>query len=95
MIAIEAAREGIELTSLAVTVESESDYRGMLGVGDSTPAGPVAMRTRIELTASNAGEDRLREIVERAERRSPVKDALARALPMTTEVVVGRGRAGS
>jgi uncharacterized OsmC-like protein len=89
LVAMEAARDGIELTSLEVNVESESDFRGILGVDDSVQPGPLAVRARIQLTSSDATEDQLREIVERAEMRSPVRDALARALPMTTEIVTG------
>jgi uncharacterized OsmC-like protein len=87
LVAMEAARDGIELTDLAVTVDSESDFRGILGVDDTVQPGPRAVRVRIQLAAANAGEDQLREIVQRAESRSPVRDALERAVSMTTEVV--------
>ena len=86
-VAMEAARDGIELTDLTVTVESESDFRGVLGVDGSVPPGPVAVRVRIELTAPDATEDELRTIVQRAESHSPVRDALAREVSMTTEIV--------
>lgn len=86
LVAMEAARDGVELTDLTVTVDSESDSRGLLGVDDSIPAGPLAVRMRIQLAASNAGEDQLRELVRRAESRSPVRDAIARAVPITTEI---------
>jgi uncharacterized OsmC-like protein len=88
LVAMEAARSGIELTKLSVTVVSESDNRGVLGVGDAPP-GPLSMRVRIELAASNAGEDELRELVHRAESHSAVLDAVSRAVPVTTEVVTG------
>jgi hypothetical protein len=42
---------------------------------------------RIQLAASDATEDQLREIVHRAESRSPVGDAITRAVSMTTEIV--------
>jgi uncharacterized OsmC-like protein len=87
LVAMEAARDGVELTGLEVTVDSESDFRGVLGVDDSVQPGPLAVRVRIQLASSNASQDQLREIVERAETRSPVRDALARVLPMTTEIV--------
>src|SRR5512144_648562 len=48
-VAMEAARDGIELTDLAVSVESETDFRGVLGVDDSLDAGPRSVRVRIEL----------------------------------------------
>ena len=86
VIAMEAARDGIELTALSVTAESESDSRGVLGIGDSIPPGPLAVRVRVELAARNATEDQLRELIQRAQSRSPVGDALVRAVPVTTEI---------
>ena len=87
LIAMEAARDGVELTDLKVTVDSESDFRGVLGVDDSVHAGPRAMRVCIEVAAANATDDELREIVQRAEARSPVRDAVVREVSMTTEIV--------
>jgi uncharacterized OsmC-like protein len=87
LVAMEAARDGLVLTDLTVTVESESDFRGVLGLDDSVNPGPVAVRVRIELAAANATEDQLRAIVERAEGRSPVHDALGREVSMTTQIV--------
>src|SRR3989442_6487980 len=40
LIAMEAAREGIELNRLPVTVASESDDRGILWLDQAVPAGP-------------------------------------------------------
>jgi uncharacterized OsmC-like protein len=89
-VAMEAARDDVELTVLKVSVESETDFRGVLGVnGGSAHPGPITVRVRIELAASNATEEQLQEIVKRAEAHSPVRDALAREIPMTTEVVTG------
>jgi uncharacterized OsmC-like protein len=86
-VAMEAARNDIELSDLTVSVESESDFRGVLGIDDSDP-GPRVVRVRIEVAAPNATEDQLREIVRRAESRSPVSDAVAREVSMTTEILV-------
>jgi uncharacterized OsmC-like protein len=86
-VAMEAAREGIELTELRVTVDSESDSRGVLGIDDRIPPGPLEVRVRVEVAASNATADRLRALVERAEARSAVGDALARPISVTTEIV--------
>src|ERR671934_2030089 len=47
LVAMEAAREGIELTDLQVSVESESDFRGVLGLDPSIHAGPASMRVRV------------------------------------------------
>jgi uncharacterized OsmC-like protein len=86
LVAMEAARDGVELTGLTVTVDSESDFRGILGVDESVRPGPVAVRVRIQLAAKNASDDHLREIARRAEARSPVRDAVARAISLTTEI---------
>ena len=88
-VAMEAARDRVELTELSVAVESDSDFRGILGVDDSVNPGPLAVRVRIELAAPGASEQQLREIVQRAESRSPVRDAIAREVAMTTEVLTG------
>jgi uncharacterized OsmC-like protein len=84
---MEAARQGVELTDLTVAVESESDFRGALGVDDSVHPGPSELRVRIQLAGANATADQLRQIVQRAESRSPVQDAIVREIPMTTEIV--------
>ena len=92
LIAMEAARESIELTELKVSVESESDFRGVLGVDDSINPGPLAVRVRIEVAAADATEDQLRAVVERAEARSPVHDAIEREVSTTTEIVIDTKR---
>ena len=86
-VAMEAARDGIELSELSVSVESDTDFRGVLGVDGGGHPGPLEVRTRIELAAPDATEEQLREVIRRAEERSPVRDALAREVSMTTEIV--------
>jgi uncharacterized OsmC-like protein len=86
LVEMEAARDGIELTDLQVSVESESDFRGILGVDPSVQPGPLSMQVTIRLAAADATDEQLRAIVKRAEARSPVRDALARDVSMTTEV---------
>ncbi len=86
LIAMRAAQMGIELTELEVIVDSESDDRGILGMDDSVFAGPLSMRTRVRIAADGASEEELREIVEWAEKHSPVADTIRRPVPMSTEV---------
>jgi hypothetical protein len=45
------------------------------------------VRVCIEVAAANATDDQLHEIVQRAEARSPVRDAVVREVSMTTEIV--------
>jgi uncharacterized OsmC-like protein len=58
-------------------------------VDDSVPAGPLAVHVRVGVASDDADEDALRAVVERTETLSPVGDAVSRAIPMTTEIVVG------
>jgi hypothetical protein len=69
-------------------VESESDFRGILGVDPSVQPGPLSLRVGIRLAATDTTDDQLRAIVKRAESRSPVRDALVREVPMTTEIAI-------
>lgn len=86
VIAMRAAHEGVALTTLEVTVTSESDDRGFLGIDDSLPAGPLNAQVQVRIAADGVPEEMLREIVDWAERHSPVSDALRRAVP--TDVVI-------
>ena len=89
IVAMEAARTGIELTHLTVTVVSESDNRGVLGIGDAVPPGPLsACACGSSWPRATPTDDQLRELVHRAESRSAVADAIAREVALTTEVVV-------
>jgi uncharacterized OsmC-like protein len=87
-IAMRAAELGIELSRLEVTAESETDMRGLLGI-DGVQAGPQTARMLVEIAADGADEQQLRELVEWANRHSPVCDALTRAIPAELEVAVG------
>lgn len=86
VIAMRAAQLGVTLTTLQVTVDSESDDRGLLGMDDAISAGPLTVRTRVRIGANDAPPEQLRQIVEWAEAHSPVADAIRRAVPARAEV---------
>lgn len=88
VIAMRAAQLGVTLTTLEVTVDSESDDRGLLGMDDAIFAGPLSVRVRVRIGADGVAPERLREIVEWAEAHSPVGDALRRAVPSKAEVEI-------
>lgn len=88
VIAMRAAYLGINLNKLEVTVGSESDDRGLLGMDESISAGPLGLQTTVRLSASGATPEQLREVVEWAEAHSPVGDALRRAIPIEAEVEI-------
>jgi uncharacterized OsmC-like protein len=86
-IAMQAAREGVSLTSLEVVVDSESDDRGILGMDETVPAGPLSTRVRVSARADGP-EDHLRDVVERGTARCPVCDATKRAVEVSLEIEV-------
>lgn len=85
IIAMRAAHQGVTLSALEVTVDSESDDRGILGADDALPSGPLSTRVAVRLRAVGASDDQLRQIVDWAVEHCPVTDAVRRAIPMTVE----------
>ncbi|HUF43719.1 MAG TPA: OsmC family protein [Aestuariivirgaceae bacterium] len=88
IIAIRAAAVGIALSRLEVEVVSQSDDRGMLGVDDTVPPGPINFRMDIVIAASGADPIALRDLAEWGVVHSPVADAFRRAVPMDVAIVV-------
>jgi len=88
MIALRAAQLGVHLDTLEVRVDSLSDDRGMLGMDDSKPAGPMNMKGSIRIGADKASKEKLHEIIEWAEYHSPVGEPLNRVMPVEYAVEV-------
>jgi len=91
-IAMAAATESIELTTLEVVAASRSDARGLLGMSDTdgTPvrAGPRGIQLTVRISASGIAADRLRSLIEESDRRSPVACAMREALPIDLRIEV-------
>lgn len=85
VIAMRAAQLGVTLTELEVTVESESDNRGLLGLDASVTAGLGHLRTRVKI-AGDAPADALREIVAWSDAHSPVGCTVRNGTAATVEV---------
>lgn len=83
-----AAVKEIDLTTLEVTVDSESDDRGILGLEDAVPAGPLSARVHVRVSSAGASPEALGELVKWAYDHCPVSDAVQRAVPMTLEIDV-------
>ena len=86
LIAMRAATLGITLDTLEVAVDSESDDRGMLGMDDSIPAGPLTGRVQVRLTAAGVDLATLEEMARWGVEHCPVCNALERPVPITVEV---------
>lgn len=74
---LRAAEHGIELSSVRVTVETDSELGGMLQCDAAAPPGFTEIRYRVELESPARTSD-IEQIVELADRLSPVLDALTR-----------------
>lgn len=86
LIAIRAAATGVTILSCEVRVDSESDDRGILGLDDDVPPGPLS--TRIEITIEAPGMQRAERLAlgRWAVDHCPVTDAIARAVPIEVDV---------
>ncbi|HXN58782.1 MAG TPA: OsmC family protein [Candidatus Angelobacter sp.] len=85
LIAMRAAQQGIELGRIEVVVDSESDDRGILGLDDSVPAGPLSSRARVRIGSKDLTAGQFNAIIRWAEVHCPVQDAVKRAVPSTVE----------
>lgn len=88
LIAMHAAQEAIELDRVEVTVDSESDDRGILGLETGAAAGPLHSAVRVSIASTTADDAALRELVDWAVDHCPVHDAMRRAVPVHVEVQI-------
>ncbi len=79
-----AAVFGIHLHSVEVTIESDYDARGVFAIDDSVAPGWGAVRYTTKITSS-APEERIRELIDHADRHSSVLDIIRRAIPVSGE----------
>jgi uncharacterized OsmC-like protein len=87
LVAMRAAMLGIALDTVEVTVDSESDDRGLLGIDDSVPAGPLSGRVAVRLVADGVDPATLEEVARWGVAHCPVCEALERVVPVTVEVM--------
>ncbi len=80
-----AAVRKVELTSVESTLTGDMDVRGALGVDEEPRNGFERIRVSFRVTG-NASEEKLREVVERAQQRSAVYDIVTNGVPVAVEV---------
>ncbi len=88
VIAMRAAKLGVELSSVEVTVESDSDLRGILGLDADISAAHGPFLTKVKIGAPAHSADALREIVAWADAHSPVGCTLKAAPACSLEIEV-------
>jgi uncharacterized OsmC-like protein len=86
--AMRAAAQGIVLTTLEVTVESESDSRGLIGCDDRVSAALSGLCTRVRIAAANASEQQLQELARWGDGHSPVGCTVREGPAMRLEITV-------
>jgi uncharacterized OsmC-like protein len=83
-----AAARKVELTSVESTVVGDMDVRGALGVDPEPRNGFERIGVSFRMTG-NAPEEKLREVVERAKKRSAVYDMVTNGVPVAVDVTAG------
>jgi uncharacterized OsmC-like protein len=80
-----AAARGVHLTEVESTLEGDMDVRGALGLDDDYRNG--FERIRVSFTVKgDAPEEKLHEVVARAQARSAVFDMVANGVPVSVDV---------
>src|SRR5215216_8038543 len=80
-----AAARKVELTSVESTLTGDMDVRGALGVDDEPRNGFERIGVSFRVTG-NAPAAKVREVVERAAKRSAVYDMVSNGVPVSVEV---------
>lgn len=89
LIAMKAALDDVELGNVEVTVDSQSDDLGILGIDEGVPAGPLSVSIRVKVDSNGTNPEKLKELVSWAHDHCPLCDLTKRSVPITldTEVV--------
>jgi uncharacterized OsmC-like protein len=82
-----AAARGVHLTEVESTLVGELDVQGALGLSDDVRNGFTSIRASFTVQG-DAPEEKLREVVARAQQRSAVFDMVTNGVPVTVDVAV-------
>jgi uncharacterized OsmC-like protein len=80
-----AAARGVHLTEVESTLEGDMDVRGALGLSDKYRNGFEQIRVSFRVEG-DAPEEKLREVVARAQQRSAVFDMVTNRVPVSVDV---------
>ena len=80
-----AAARGVRLTEVESTLEGDMDVRGALGLDDEYRNGFERIRVTFRVKG-NAPQEKLQQIVERAQKRSAVFDMVSHGVPVAVEL---------
>jgi uncharacterized OsmC-like protein len=85
--AIWAARLGVQIDELEITVEGDYDARGELGIADDVPPGYLQMRYHVSVT-SPASEADVMRVLDAADKASPYLDVHVREHDVRRETTI-------
>jgi uncharacterized OsmC-like protein len=88
MIAMKAALDDVELGNVEVTVDSQSDDLGILGIDEGVPAGPLSVSIRVKVDSNGTDPEKLKELVSWGHDHCPLCDLTKRSVPITLETEV-------
>ena len=77
-----AAAQGIQLKSVESELEGDLDLRGFLGLSETVRNGYEGIRVKFKIE-SDAPEEKIRELVQVAQQRSPVFDIVTHPVPVS------------
>ncbi len=80
-----ASARGVRLTEVESTLEGDMDVRGCLGLDDEYRNGFEQIRVSFRVEG-DASDDKLREVVARAQARSAVFDMVTNGVPVSVDV---------
>ena len=81
-----AAARGVQLDEVESTLEGDIDVRGALGLDNDVPNRYENIRVTFAIK-SDASEEKLQEIVKRAQSRSAVFDSVSNPVPVSVSMV--------
>jgi uncharacterized OsmC-like protein len=83
---LHAAARGIEIEALSTRLVGDIDLQGLLALGD-VPAGYQGIRVEMAITAKNASDADLDDLLQFAQAHSPVCNTICRPVPVIVERV--------
>lgn len=83
-----AAARGYELEELSYEVEGDLDLRNFIGIADGPRPGFTEIRVRGVARSPNASAAELEELCRYVQETSPVRDIIANAVPVSTDLEV-------
>lgn len=83
-----AAAQGIKIDSVESSFEGDIDLHGFLGLNENVRNGYENIRVTFKIKA-DAPEEKLKELCELAQKRSPVFDTLTNRVPVSVQLAMG------